>query len=192
MERTKLFFSIMLCLVGVGFVFFDNLAVILLVVLLIFILLFTKLALFQKLKVKYIYPRMGYVKFKEDYQIKMRKSHLLLFLIAVICVALFFILIFSEELSIAITLTYIPIIIGGALLAKSTNIFIFSGKKYYLGFGILSFILAIIFILIPMPIYRDHVIFYTWTISILLFLLGGSKLSLFLKQNPIVQESETR
>ena len=66
----------------------------------------------------------------------------------------------------------------------------FSGNWRYMGIGIIAYILAIVFILLPFPFGIDHIVYYTWTVGTLLFLFGSIKLGLFLHNNPIVEELE--
>ncbi len=180
----ELFLSILFCFIG--FIFFLSNLISIVIEIFFFILLFKKPNLLEIIKVKYIYPRLGYVKFSENHQDNIRKFHIILLFIALFCNSLYLLSIFLSGWSIENIIKYLPIIMGGALMAKTIFVFLFSEKKAYLGFGIISFILAIAFILIPVPYYRDHTILYAWTESLILFILGSVRLYQFLKQNPLL------
>ncbi|MFX0102577.1 MAG: hypothetical protein ACFFCS_23625 [Candidatus Hodarchaeota archaeon] len=178
---TEIFIGLLLLIAG--FVFYNPFLVVLVIILKV---LWSKIE--QKLKERYIFPRIGYVELKTTHRSNFRKYHTFFGIIIAISVISFFVLVFLEGWNIDTMFKYVPLLPGGALLGKSLYFCIFSSKWKYLGLGIISLFLAIAFILIPFPVGRDVAVYYLWLEAIIMASVGILKYFNFLNKYPVVQE----
>jgi hypothetical protein len=182
---TEIFQGLLLFIAGVGF--FNLYSAFLGLFLIIFLRLqWPRIS--RKIKEQYIYPRLGYLELRGDHETRLRRYHILLGSSIAVSVLIFFVLVYLNGWNIATTLTYTPIIIGGALFGRSLYFCIFSGRWGYLILGLVSILMAAIFIILPFPMPQDHTILYAWSQSILMTLTGIWKFRRFQQEDSIVEE----
>ncbi|MFW9913332.1 MAG: hypothetical protein ACFFEU_12725 [Candidatus Thorarchaeota archaeon] len=181
----ELFQGLLLFIAGIGFF---NIYSAFLGLFLIILLRLQWPRISRKIKEQFIYPRLGYVELRSDHEARLRRYHILLGASISISVVLFFVLVYLNGWNIATTLTYTPIIIGGALFGRSLYFCIFSGKWNYLILGLVSILMVAVFIILPFPMPQDHTILYAWSQAILMTLTGIWKFRRFQQDDSIVEE----
>lgn len=170
-------------LLGLSTLLFINLYTELIFAFMIFFFLILWKKTKKKLKNKYILPRIGYVDLHPDHKRKIDNYHKIFLFIVILVITIYFISIIINGLSVDKTLQYLPIIIGGVLLGRSTFFYIFTGKLYYLIQGGLCFSLGLIIPFLSFTTGRINAIIFCGYCFITYLLLGVYKLRIFIKTN---------
>ncbi len=142
----------------------------------------------QKIKIAWIYQRIGVVELNFDYKKQLKRYSLYFALVQSAALILLFVIVYFINWKIDTLLTYVPIIICAGLIGEALYFCMFSGKRNYAWVGIISIALAISFILYPFPSGLDHTVYYAWTEALFMICVGMIKFRRFLRKNPIIQE----
>jgi hypothetical protein len=143
-----------------------------------------------KLKIRFIYPRMGYIKLSKNHESKKRTFYITFAIVWAQILTAYFIAIYFVDWRIDTFLKYSPIIIALAYTANSIYFWLFSGKWYHILYGVFAIISAIVWIQMPLPSGNHHIIYFIWTQALFTLIIGITKFFNFIKLNPIITELE--
>jgi hypothetical protein len=140
-----------------------------------------------KIKIKYVFPRLGYVKLMEDHEKLINRSQYIFTSIIISSTVIMIYISYLSGISIDSVLRNVPLVVGSSLLARSIFYSIFSGKKYFLILGVFEFILSIIFLTISFESGMNALITFLFITSTILFIVGVFIFIEFIKKNKIVE-----
>ncbi|MHA1945002.1 MAG: hypothetical protein ACXAC6_14970 [Candidatus Hodarchaeales archaeon] len=158
--------------------------------------LFLSPQLFEFIRQRTTYPRIGRVEFKVEeesgeYSTKKAILELLILLLVVFILTLTFMIIFEGKiLHIYLWYSWVPFIFGLIMFGPSLFLAEKTGLRYYYLFGIFSSVLGLWFSILDFPDIMDGMFLYFFTLGILILLLGVVRYILFVRNYPIIETAE--
>ena len=159
-------------------------------------LLFFGPQVFEFIRQRTTYPRIGRVEFKvegESGEYSTKKAileFLILLLVVFILTSTFMIIFEGEILHIYLWYSWVPFIFGLIMFGPSLFLVEKTGLRYYYLFGGFSSVLGLWFSILDFPDMMDGMFLYFFTLGILILLLGVVRYILFVRNYPIIETAE--
>jgi len=144
----------------------------------------------NRLKQKYIFPRMGYVELADNHQLRMKQFNIIFATTMIISIICFFIFVLMNSIGAIELFQYIPVMMGIGFLGKSIYYYIFTGVWKYLIIGIFACLFSCLFVSMPFLHSTDHLFYCGMVFSTLFIVVGITKFLRFIHNNPLTNFEE--
>jgi len=146
-----------------------------------------QVAVTERIKEKYTYPRIGRVKLKEESEIPSTPGWIAFAIIAIIAISAAFISTRADYEVVILIATWAPLLLGVVFLWPSAYLVERSGLKRYYAFGISTLILGVLLFLIPFPHPADRMTLFMLFSGGILTLAGVTSMLRFTRKYPILE-----
>ena len=144
----------------------------------------------NRLKEKYIFPRMGYLELKDNHQLRMKQFNIIFATMMIFSAICFFIFVLMNGIGAIELFQYIPVLMGIGFLGKSFYYYIFTGDWKYLIIGIFACLFACLFAFMPFLHSTDHLFYCGMIFSPLFIMVGITKFLRFIHNNSLTNFEE--
>ncbi|MEA1992879.1 MAG: hypothetical protein U9N35_00570 [Euryarchaeota archaeon] len=142
----------------------------------------------KKLKERYVYPRTGYAKLRED--VLKEIVGILLYMTAVFAVmAAAFFFASDDPTNPDLWLGWSPVFFGAILTGAYLDIGRRSGNRWYYGVAVLAVLSGVILSVLEFASLKTGILLYLPFMGVVLILAGAVLFRRFLETNPIVEEA---
>jgi hypothetical protein len=152
--------------------------------------------IFEYIRQRTTYPRIGRVEFREDesrenYSVKRTALEFLIFLSVVILVTFTVMFVFEGTiLEISLWYSWVPFTFGLIMFGPSAFLVEKTGRRYYYVFWLFSSFLGFAISLLNFPDIWDGMFLYFFMLGILVMILGIMKYFWFIRNYPIIELEE--
>lgn len=144
----------------------------------------------NRLKERYIFPRMGYLELADNHQLRMKQFHIIFITMMIFSIIGFFIFVLVNDIGAIESIQYIPVTMGIGFLGKSFYYYIFTGDWKYVIIGIFACLFACLFVFLPFLHSIDHLFYCGMIFSSLFLVVGTMKFLRFIHNNPLTNFEE--
>jgi hypothetical protein len=149
-----------------------------------------QVAVTERIKEKYTYPRIGRVKLKGESEIPSTPGWIVFAIIAIIAISAAVFSTIADYEVVHIIATWAPLILGIVFLQPSAYLVERSGLKRYYGFGISILVLGVLFFLLPFPHPADRMALFMLLSGGVLVLAGVTSMYRFTRKYPILEPED--
>ena len=149
-----------------------------------------QVAVTERIKEKYTYPRIGMVKLKDESQLPQGVRWIAFALLAIVAVSAAVISTRYEHEFVYLIATWAPLIMGIIFLQPSAYLVERSGLNRYYGFGLVTLLLGVVFTLLQFPHPADRMVLFMLSSGGALTLAGITSMVRFVRTYPILDSED--
>ncbi|MFW9904959.1 MAG: hypothetical protein ACFFFH_11545 [Candidatus Thorarchaeota archaeon] len=162
-----------------------------------FFLLFGAEPLFESIRERTTYPRLGRVEFKpdtekEDYSIKKSLLEFLFLILGAFIITLLMMIMVERDFDLSLIYKWIPFLFGLIMFGPSLFLVDKTGQQRYYFLGVLSTILGFSFSLLDFPDNIIRLFLYFFILGVLMIILGIIRYIRFIQKYPVIQTEEEK
>jgi hypothetical protein len=146
-----------------------------------------QVAVTERIKEKYTYPRIGMVKLKDESEIPSGAAWIAFAIIMIVALSAAFISIRVDYETVHLIAAWAPLLIGIVFLKPAAYLVERSGLKRYYGFGLATLILGVLFFLLPFSHPAEGMSAFMFLSGGILALAGVTSMVHFIRKYPVLE-----
>lgn len=146
-----------------------------------------QVAVTERIKEKYTYPRIGVVKLKDESELPSGVAWIAFAIIMIVAVSASVISTRADYEIVHLIAAWAPLVVGIVFLKPAVYLVERSGLKRYYGFGLATLILGVLFFLLPFPHPAERMSAFMFLSGGILALAGVTSMVHFIRKYPILE-----
>lgn len=149
-----------------------------------------QVAVTERIKEKYTYPRIGVVKLHDESELPSGVAWIVFAIIMIVAISAAMISVRVDYELVHLLATWAPLLVGVALLQPASYLVERSGLKRYYGFGVATVILGVLLFILPLPHPADNMSVFMFLSGAILSLAGITSMVRFIRKYPVLEEED--
>ena len=146
-----------------------------------------QVAVTERIKEKYTYPRIGVVKLHDESELPSGVAWITFAIVMIVAITAALISNAADYEIVHIIANWAPILVGVSLLKPTAYLVERSGLRIYYGFGLATLILGVMFFLLPFPHPAERMSAFMFLSGGILTLAGVTSMVRFIRKFPILE-----